>query len=92
MRADARAIAARQEFRRSAGRFREVGAHLLDVSHLHRRARVLSAAPVRVRSRDLREIDPIFEHTRQQRIGVAIDLEQAHCGFIAHGRQPGGYP
>jgi sugar phosphate isomerase/epimerase len=84
-RADARPLRHGKELRSCCRGFGEMGAHLIYVSDLDDRAsRRINLPAVRIRARDRFEVDALFEHARERRIGVAIDVEQAPRGFVAH--------
>ena len=80
-RADARTIGARQEPRRGARRFGEIGAHLSGAG----RPRLL---PVHAAgARDGRKSHAFLEHARERRIGVLVEIEQSRQRVIAGRRQ-----
>lgn len=91
-RADPRPVGAGEELRGGAGGLGEIGAHLLDAAELDHRALILGLALDAAGTRQGGEADAVFEQPRQSRIGVAIEVEEAHGGFIAHRRSPRRHP
>ena len=90
--ADARPVGAGEEFRAGAGGLGEIGAHLLDAADLDHRPLILGLALDAAGARQGGEADAVFEHPRQSRIGVAIEVEETQGGFVAHRRSPRRHP
>jgi hypothetical protein len=87
-RADTRTVRVRQEPCRRPRGFCEIGAHLVDVADLDDRSHLARLAIRQSRRRERREVNAFFQHVRKFRIGVAIEVEQARRGVVAHRRQP----
>ena len=74
-RADARAIRPRQELRRGARGFGEIGAHLRGAGRRRRALLLASMPPARA---IVGKSHALLEHARERRIGVAVEIEQPH--------------
>jgi hypothetical protein len=72
--------------------FGEIGPHLVDGADLNDRAHLARLAIGRPYRHERRQINVIFQHPRDLRIGMAIEVEQAHRGVVAHRRQPRRHP
>src|SRR5262245_15258024 len=91
-RADTRTVWVRQELRRCAGSFGEIGAHLVDVADLNDGTHFARLAIRQPRRRERRQANALFQHARERRIGVTIEVEQARRGVVTHRRQPRRHP